>query len=98
MLWDILIADVHAAVQAQLDGRCGVLIGLLDVIVVTNQFCLGMVSAHRSGVLFRDLLCAINQRVAAVCDEVHLVVAGRVLQLEGSATNIDATAATTVVV
>ncbi len=34
-----------------------------------------------SGVLFRDLLGEINQRVAAVCDEVHLVVAGRVLTL-----------------
>jgi len=29
----------------------------------------------------RDLLGTVNQRVGAVCDEVHLVVAGRVLRI-----------------
>ena len=33
------------------------------------------------GRLFRDLLGTVNQRFAAACDEVHLVVAGRVLKL-----------------
>jgi adenosylcobinamide kinase/adenosylcobinamide-phosphate guanylyltransferase len=39
------------------------------------------VPPHASGRLFRDLLGALNQRVASACDEVHLVVAGRVLRL-----------------
>jgi adenosylcobinamide kinase/adenosylcobinamide-phosphate guanylyltransferase len=52
-----------------------------DVVLVTNEVGLGVVPAHRSGRLFRDLLGTVNQRVAAVCDEVHLVVAGRVLRL-----------------
>ena len=52
-----------------------------DVVVVTNEVGLGIVPEHRSGRLFRDLLGIVNQRVGAACDEVHLVVAGRVLRL-----------------
>ncbi|OSC38918.1 bifunctional adenosylcobinamide kinase/adenosylcobinamide-phosphate guanylyltransferase [Mycobacterium decipiens] len=80
-LWDVATADVYVAVEARLDRLCGALTGLPDAIVVTNEVGLGVVPAHRSGVLFRDLLGTINQRVAAVCDEVHLVIAGRVLKL-----------------
>lgn len=53
----------------------------LDVVLVTNEVGLGVVPEHRSGRLFRDLLGTVNQRIAAACDEVHLVVAGRVLRL-----------------
>ena len=52
-----------------------------DVVIVTNEVGLGVVPEHRSGRLFRDLLGTANQQVAAACDEVHLVVAGRVLRL-----------------
>ncbi len=52
-----------------------------DVVLVTNEVGLGIVPEHRSGRLFRDLLGVVNQRAAAACDEVHLVVAGRVLRL-----------------
>ena len=52
-----------------------------DVVVVTNEVGLGVVPEHRSGRVFRDLLGLANQHVAAACDEVHLVVAGRVLRL-----------------
>jgi adenosylcobinamide kinase / adenosylcobinamide-phosphate guanylyltransferase len=52
-----------------------------DVVLVTNEVGLGVVPAHASGRLFRDLLGTVNQRVGAVCDEVHLVVAGRVLRI-----------------
>jgi adenosylcobinamide kinase/adenosylcobinamide-phosphate guanylyltransferase len=51
------------------------------VVLVTSGVGLGVVPEHRSGRLFRDLLGVVNQAVAAVCDEVHLVVAGRVLRL-----------------
>lgn len=50
-----------------------------DVVLVTNEVGLGVVPSHRSGRLFRDLLGSVNQELAAACDEVHLVVAGRVL-------------------
>ena len=51
------------------------------VVLVTNEVGLGVVPVHRSGRLFRDLLGTVNQRAAGVCEEVHLVVAGRVLVL-----------------
>ena len=57
------------------------LAGTDHAVLVTNEVGLGVVPAHRSGRVFRDLLGTVNQRLGAVCDEVHLVVAGRVLRL-----------------
>ena len=81
-LWESPTEQVEEAVRAEL----GVLTEALaatsaDVVLVTNEVGLGVVPDHRSGRLFRDLLGTVNQRVAALCDEVHLVVAGRVLRL-----------------
>lgn len=71
--------------RPDLDRRLDTLVDAVaaagDVVLVTNEVGLGVVPAHASGRLFRDLLGTVNQRVAAVCDEVHLVVAGRVLRL-----------------
>ncbi|GJF15791.1 cobalamin biosynthesis protein CobU [Mycolicibacterium cyprinidarum] len=80
-LWETSYQDVHAAVAERTDALCDALAAAPEVVVVTNEVGLGVVPAHRSGMLFRDLLGTLNQRVAAVCDEVHLVIAGRVLQL-----------------
>lgn len=66
---------------ARLDALVAAVTASEDVVLVTNEVGLGVVPAHASGRLFRDLLGTVNQRVAAVCDEVHLVVAGRVLVL-----------------
>jgi len=54
---------------------------MADTVLVTNEVGLGVVPAHRSGRLFRDLVGLVNQDLAAACDEVHLVIAGRVLVL-----------------
>lgn len=80
-LWDRPAPEVHAAVDERLDALCGALRTVDDAVVVTNEVGLGVVPSHRSGVLFRDVLGTVNQRVATVCDEVHLVIAGRVLTL-----------------
>jgi adenosylcobinamide kinase/adenosylcobinamide-phosphate guanylyltransferase len=66
---------------ARLEALVTAVAGHDDVVLVTNEVGLGVVPEHASGRLFRDLLGTVNQRVAAVCDEVHLVVAGRVLTL-----------------
>ena len=77
--WDDPVDELTAWVE-QLVADAVAAMGT-DVVLVTNEVGLGVVPAHRSGRLFRDLLGSVNQRVAAACDEVHLVVAGRVLRL-----------------
>ena len=74
---------VVAEMGARHAGDVALLCEVADphVVVVTNEVGLGVVPEHRSGRLFRDLLGTVNQRVATACDEVHLVVAGRVLRL-----------------
>ena len=80
--WEQDSDTVHALVVARTDEVVdAVRTCELDVVLVTNEVGLGVVPEHRSGRLFRDLLGTVNQRLAAVCDEVHLVVAGRVLRL-----------------
>lgn len=51
------------------------------VVAVTNEVGWGLVSEHRSGRIFTDLLGRVNAQVAAVSDRVTLVVAGRTLDL-----------------
>ena len=51
------------------------------MIAVTNEVGWGLVSPYPSGRLFADLLGRLNASVAAVCDDVVLMVAGRALHL-----------------
>lgn len=81
-LWEAPGAQVHAHVDALLvDAVAALTAAAGPVVLVTNEVGLGVVPSHPSGRLFRDLLGTVNQRLAAACDEVHLVVAGRVLRL-----------------
>lgn len=80
--WALPAAAQQAMLAARLDAVTAALtVTARDVVLVTNEVGLGVVPAHRSGRVFRDLLGTVNQQVAAACDEVHLVVAGRVLRL-----------------
>jgi adenosylcobinamide kinase/adenosylcobinamide-phosphate guanylyltransferase len=78
-LWDASADDVAAYVE-QRTAEAVAALGE-TVVLVTNEVGMGVVPEHRSGRLFRDLLGTVNQRFGAVCDEVHLVVAGRMLRL-----------------
>jgi adenosylcobinamide kinase / adenosylcobinamide-phosphate guanylyltransferase len=81
-LWEAPVEQVEEYVAARTTGLTATLRAATHpVVIVTNEVGLGVVPEHRSGRLFRDLLGTINQRVASVCDEVHLVVAGRALRL-----------------
>lgn len=80
-LWEASSESVTTTVNDLIDEVVAVLAGREDVVLVTNEVGWGVVPAHRSGRLFRDLLGLVNQRIAAACDEVHLVIAGRVLKL-----------------
>jgi adenosylcobinamide kinase/adenosylcobinamide-phosphate guanylyltransferase len=50
-------------------------------VVVSDEVGLGVHPSTEVGREFRDALGVVNQQVAAVCDRVLLVVAGRVLEL-----------------
>ncbi len=52
------------------------------LVVVSPEVGMGVIPATRSGRLFRDEIGALNQRLAAVCDEAFLVVAGLPLRLK----------------
>lgn len=81
-LWEAPSALVAAHVTEHLDAAIEALAARADeAVLVTNEVGLGVVPEHRSGRLFRDLLGTVNQAFGAACDEVHLVVAGRVLRL-----------------
>jgi adenosylcobinamide kinase/adenosylcobinamide-phosphate guanylyltransferase len=80
--WDLPSERVHALIETRVDEAAAALASATGpIVLVTNEVGLGVVPEHRSGRLFRDLLGLVNQRLAAECDEVHLVVAGRVLVL-----------------
>ena len=53
-----------------------------DLVAVTNEVGLGMLSEHRSGRIFADRLGLLNQAVAAASDRVLLVTAGLPLTLK----------------
>ncbi len=52
-----------------------------DAVAVSNEVGWGVVPATASGRRFQDEMGRLNQRIAALSDEVLLVVAGRVLPL-----------------
>ncbi|MGI9033427.1 MAG: bifunctional adenosylcobinamide kinase/adenosylcobinamide-phosphate guanylyltransferase [Acidimicrobiales bacterium] len=55
-----------------------------DAVVVSEEVGLGVHPTSEAGRRFRDSLGEVNQAVAAVADEVLLVVAGRILRLGGA--------------
>jgi len=66
----------RAALCDALSSRVG------DMVIVSEEVGLGVHPSSEAGRWFRDELGRLNQDVAAVSDEVLLVVAGRVLKLE----------------
>jgi adenosylcobinamide kinase / adenosylcobinamide-phosphate guanylyltransferase len=52
------------------------------IVLVSSEVGLGVVPASRAGRLFRDELGSLNSALAAVCDEVLLLVAGLPLRLK----------------
>ena len=65
-----------AGVAAAVAGHAG------RLVLVSAEVGLGVVPATRSGRVFRDHLGSLNARLAQVCDEVLLLVAGIPLRLK----------------
>jgi adenosyl cobinamide kinase/adenosyl cobinamide phosphate guanylyltransferase len=73
-------ATLHAGVDV--DGLCDALADrAADTVVVTEEVGLAVHPPTDVGRQFVDVLGVVNQRIAALADEVLLVVAGRVLAL-----------------
>lgn len=80
-LWEKPNNEILDVITRHAEAAVTVLEERDDVVLVTNEVGLGVVPERRSGRVFRDLLGTVNQQFAGACDEVHLVVAGRVLVL-----------------
>ncbi|GAA1972608.1 bifunctional adenosylcobinamide kinase/adenosylcobinamide-phosphate guanylyltransferase [Terrabacter lapilli] len=80
--WDDLETAAAAARQESdrlVESLCR---ATVPVVVVTNEVGWSLVPLTASGRLFQDELGRLNARVSAVARHVHLVVAGRVLDLD----------------
>lgn len=80
-LWEAPMDHVSEVVETAVSGLVTALRREAPVVLVTNEVGLGVIPSHRSGRMFRDLLGTVNRQVAESCDDVHLVIAGRVLVL-----------------
>jgi adenosylcobinamide kinase / adenosylcobinamide-phosphate guanylyltransferase len=75
--------EVPAAIGAAVDELVAAVRVAPDrLVLVSAEVGLGVVPATRAGRLFRDELGALNSALAAVCDEVVLLVAGLPLRLK----------------
>lgn len=73
-----------AAIEQSIDGLCSALISSqLSIVLVSNEVGSGVVPAFELGRRFRDLLGEINQRIAAIANNVVLMVAGLPLLVKG---------------
>ncbi|MEO6955761.1 MAG: bifunctional adenosylcobinamide kinase/adenosylcobinamide-phosphate guanylyltransferase [Antricoccus sp.] len=80
--WNIPYAQWQDSFESRLSSVIDAWESIESVkIAVTNEVGFGVVPEHPSGRLFRDLLGITNQRFAASCDDVVLVIAGRSITL-----------------
>ncbi len=76
--------DDRSAMNAAIDALCSALSTInRRIVLVSNEVGSGIVPAYAAGRQFRDLLGEMNQRVAAVADDVVLMVAGLPLPIKG---------------
>lgn len=80
--WERDAASVSEARDALVDAVAGRAPAAgAPLVLVSAEVGLGVVPATSAGRRFRDELGALNQALAAVCDDVRLLVAGRSLRL-----------------
>lgn len=73
------------SVRAEADGLCSAVQGFTGpLVLVSPEVGLTVVPATAAGRLFADELGTLNQRLAALCDRVVLVIAGQPLVVKES--------------
>ena len=75
-------APAVAAARTALVGAVAGRAGAAPLVLVSAEVGLGVVPSTPAGRRFRDELGLLNTALAAVCDDVRLLVAGRSLRLE----------------
>ncbi|MGW5518133.1 nicotinate-nucleotide--dimethylbenzimidazole phosphoribosyltransferase [Nocardia africana] len=74
----------RGTIGPDIDALVAAVSGYADrLLIVSPEVGLGVVPATASGRLFQDEIGTLNQRLAAVCDEVVLVIAGVPVVLKG---------------
>ncbi|MGF7185763.1 adenosylcobinamide kinase/adenosylcobinamide-phosphate guanylyltransferase [Desulfitispora alkaliphila] len=74
--------DLEAIVNSTISTINELKIKGINVVIVTDEVGLSLVSPYKSGRQFQDYLGLLNQKVAEICDEVYLVVAGIPVQIK----------------
>jgi adenosylcobinamide kinase / adenosylcobinamide-phosphate guanylyltransferase len=88
-LWlSTLLGDDLPAIDPILDGPVGEALRAIDarpgpVVVVSDEVGSGIVPMHAGARAYRDLVGIAHQRLAALADEVYLLVAGLPITLKG---------------
>ncbi|MDN5796606.1 MAG: bifunctional adenosylcobinamide kinase/adenosylcobinamide-phosphate guanylyltransferase [Intrasporangium sp.] len=82
--WGDLLAAAAAVGAAREDLTAALAEAMVPVVLVTNEVGWGVVPPTDSGRFFQDELGRVNAAVSAQSVAVHLVVAGRVLDLSGA--------------
>ncbi len=84
----------RGTVGPDLDALVAAVAGYAErLVIVSPEVGLGIIPATRSGRLFRDEIGTLNQRLAAVCDEVYLLVAGQAVRVKPGVDGADSGAA-----
>lgn len=79
----LLRGDPDDAILHQADALAGLVVQRrADLTLVSNEVGAGVHPPTAEGLRFRDLLGVVNQRLAAACDQVVLVVAGLPLTIK----------------
>lgn len=61
----------------------------LELIVVSNEVGMGVVPPYELGRAYRDLLGAVNRKMAAIADEVFWLVAGLAVEVKSRAVRLE---------
>lgn len=78
-------AEDRAAIDASIEDLCSALRKTdRKIVLVSNEVGSGIVPEYAAGRQFRDLLGEMNQRVAAIADNVVLMIAGLPLPIKGN--------------
>ncbi len=80
--WDDADTVIAARLEPEISGlAAAVAAHPRQLVIVTNEVGWGVVPEYRAGRIFADNLGRTNQAIAAACDQVVLLVAGRPLTL-----------------